>query len=96
MHYGIYTPNYGAEMSAQALAELAREAEEAGRAPPSGASHPPMRRSLRLYPNEILGASRWEGSSISKNSRFVKLNIPAMRLLGKDSIAVFRSRTFAL
>lgn len=30
MHYGIYTPNYGAEMSARALAELAREAEEAG------------------------------------------------------------------
>jgi alkanesulfonate monooxygenase SsuD/methylene tetrahydromethanopterin reductase-like flavin-dependent oxidoreductase (luciferase family) len=30
MQYGIYTPNYGAEISARALADLAREAEEAG------------------------------------------------------------------
>jgi hypothetical protein len=30
MCYGIYTPNYGAEMSAQAIAELANDAEEAG------------------------------------------------------------------
>jgi alkanesulfonate monooxygenase SsuD/methylene tetrahydromethanopterin reductase-like flavin-dependent oxidoreductase (luciferase family) len=30
MYYGIYTPNYGAEMSAQAIAELANDAEEAG------------------------------------------------------------------
>jgi alkanesulfonate monooxygenase SsuD/methylene tetrahydromethanopterin reductase-like flavin-dependent oxidoreductase (luciferase family) len=30
MHYGIYTPNYGAELSARALAELAHEAEESG------------------------------------------------------------------
>ena len=30
MHRGIYTPNYGAELSARALAELAHEAEVAG------------------------------------------------------------------
>lgn len=30
MQYGIYMSNYGAELSAQALAELAHEAEEAG------------------------------------------------------------------
>lgn len=30
MQYGIYVPNFGVEMSARTLAELAREAEEAG------------------------------------------------------------------
>ena len=30
MHYGIYVPNFGAEISAQALAALAHEAEQAG------------------------------------------------------------------
>lgn len=30
MHYDIYTPNFGAEISARALAELARDAEHVG------------------------------------------------------------------
>lgn len=30
MHYGIYTPNFGAQISARTLAELAHEAEAAG------------------------------------------------------------------
>jgi alkanesulfonate monooxygenase SsuD/methylene tetrahydromethanopterin reductase-like flavin-dependent oxidoreductase (luciferase family) len=30
MHYGIYAPNFGKELTARALADLAREAEEAG------------------------------------------------------------------
>ena len=30
MHYGIYIPNFGAEMSARVLVELAREAEDTG------------------------------------------------------------------
>jgi hypothetical protein len=30
MKFGLYVPNYGKEMSAAALADLAAEAEEAG------------------------------------------------------------------
>lgn len=30
MYYGLYTPNFGAELSARALAELARSAEDSG------------------------------------------------------------------
>ena len=43
-----------------------------------------------------LGASRCSSSSTSKNSSFVKLNMPAMMLLGNISILLFRCRTWSL
>ena len=47
-------------------------------------------------PKLTLGTSRSAGALISKNSRGLKLNMPAMMLEGNWAIFVFRSRTTAL